>query len=166
MTKCFCVVVLSCFFALAGAGTVPAQGLVYGIGFSDYSADDGNDTVSLSVEYQGLPFLELGRLRAALTAGVEFDSEADLFAGAGVVSFYALDRGWFFEASAMPGYYDAGRDENDLGGNLQFRTLLGVGKTIGSGSSLSLAFTHKSNAGLNTRNPGLNAVHLRWHRPF
>jgi len=69
----------------------------------------------------------------------------------------------------MPRYYSEVTDENDLGGNIQFRSLLAIGRTFPSGAKLSLAVPHKSNVGLDDRNPDLNSILLillRWHTAF
>ena len=66
----------------------------------------------------------------------------------------------------MPGYYNASNDLNDLGGDFQIRSLLGLGYNLNNGNSVSVALTHKSNASTNDENPGVNALLVRYHLGF
>ena len=66
----------------------------------------------------------------------------------------------------MPGYYDRGSDGTPLGGNIQFRGLVGVGYKISNTQRVSLAIDHKSNAGLEDKNPGSETLVLRYTKRF
>ena len=66
----------------------------------------------------------------------------------------------------MPGLFEEGTDGNDLGLAFEVRSLAGLGYRFDSGSAISLAVSHKSNAGLGDSNPGANALLLRYHRSF
>lgn len=149
--------------ALPASGS--AQELVVGAGATDYAAA-GTDSAILSLGYRHSPFYERNAFSAAIAANINVTEESDLFVGAGVALRWAWDSGWFVDFSLMPGYYDAGTPGNDLGSDLEFRSLLGLGYQFEGGQSLSLAITHKSNASLDTVNPGADAVLLRWHVPL
>ncbi|MEY1555602.1 acyloxyacyl hydrolase [Yoonia sp. R2331] len=66
----------------------------------------------------------------------------------------------FVEASFMPGY-DSGGAGPDIGGNLQFRSSLGLGYTFDGGATLALAYDHRSNADRLALNPGLETISLK-----
>ena len=71
----------------------------------------------------------------------------------------------FVETSLMPGIYAAGAD-SDLGGNLQFRSSVGVGYSFDNGATLTVAYDHRSNADTNRTNPGLEVASIRYAIPF
>ena len=73
--------------------------------------------------------------------------------------------GWFAEGSVMPGFYDAG-DGPDLGSNLQFRSALGLGYEFAGGSTLSVHYDHRSNADIESLNPGLETIAIRYAVTF
>ncbi|WP_050928236.1 acyloxyacyl hydrolase [Aestuariivita boseongensis] len=151
--------------ALALPAAAQAQEIAIGLGSTDYPGA-GTDSGILSLEYRHSPFFERGIFSAAFAANISATEESDLFAGAGVALRWAWNGGWFVDLSVMPGYYDAGVPGNDLGSDLEFRSLLGLGYQFAGGQSLSLAITHKSNASLDNVNPGADAVLLRWHAPL
>ncbi len=95
-----------------------------------------------------------------------YDGEGGGYIGAGLLGKRRFAEDWFVELSFMPGYYKEGTDENDLGYDLEFRSMAGIGRMIGDGRAISLAVSHISNASLGSRNPGANAVHLRYHYSF
>lgn len=155
----------ACFLAAAIPTTAISQELTIGPGATDYPAA-GTDSGILSFEYRHSPFYQQGIFSAAFAANISTTEESDLFAGAGVALRWSWDGGWFVDFSLMPGYYDEGLPGNDLGSDLEFRSLLGLGYQFQSGQSVSLAVTHKSNASLDNVNPGADAVLLRWHAPL
>ncbi|GGH23345.1 Lipid A 3-O-deacylase (PagL) [Cribrihabitans marinus] len=154
--------------ALAGltGGTASAQEMVFSLGYTSYSLEGSEDSAIASIDYSHAPFFVRDRLSAGWGAAVEATAEGDLFAGAGVVTEFQLDNGWFLEGSVLPGLYDEGSAGNDLGSAFEIRSLFGIGRELPSGNRLSLAITHKSNASTADSNPGANAFLLRWHRPF
>lgn len=148
------------------ASIASAQSVILGFGYSDFSAGNGEDSATFALEFQGAPIFGGKNVAGGLAASAVLDAEGDAFVGVGLYGTVDLGQAWFLEGSVMPGYYSDGTSENDLGGNLQFRTLLAVGRTLASGNRLSVAVTHKSNASLDDDNPGVNTLLLRWHRPF
>ena len=83
-----------------------------------------------------------------------------VWVGAGARWEKALTGPFFVEASFMPGY-DTGGNGPDIGGNLQFRSSLGLGYAFDNGATLALAYDHRSNAERRDLNPGLETISLR-----
>ncbi len=71
----------------------------------------------------------------------------------------------FIESSLMPGFHLNG-DGPDLGGNLQFRSSLGVGVDFGGDRTLTVAYDHRSNADTDVTNPGMEVLSLRFATAF
>jgi hypothetical protein len=148
------------------ATAVNAQEIVIGAGYSDFSNNASHDRGIVSLEYHHTPFYTHNRFGIGLAASGAVDSHGDLFLGAGFVGIYQLKNSWFIEGSVLPGYYHASDSNNNLGSDFEIRSLLGLGYTFQSGNRLSLAATHKSNAGTGNRNPGVNSILVRLHRQF
>ncbi|MGR3760287.1 acyloxyacyl hydrolase [Roseobacteraceae bacterium NS-SX3] len=148
------------------AAPAAAQEWSLGAGYSDFSRDGAEDGAAFAVEYRHRPFFERNRLTAHFGAALEVQDSGDVFAGAGIVGQWSLSRGWFVEASVMPGAYAENVDLNDLGSTFEIRSLLGVGRRLDNGHGVSLAIAHKSNASTADSNPGVNTVLLRWHLPL
>ncbi|KUJ78661.1 acyloxyacyl hydrolase [Ruegeria profundi] len=145
------------------AQTAQAQSIVVGAGYADFSHSAASDEAVFSLEYQHRPFHESTRFSAAWGAALTVDTAGDVHAGVGLIGFYTFADRWFVEGSVMPGYYSEGKDRNDLGGEFQIRSLLGIGYTLNNGDKLSFAITHKSNASTQDDNPGVNEALLRYH---
>ncbi|WP_170344935.1 acyloxyacyl hydrolase [Ruegeria atlantica] len=143
-----------------------AQTVVFGAGYADYSEDTSEDQGLISLEYQHSPFHQAARFSAGWGAALSVDERGNTHVGAGLVGLYSLNERWFVEGSVMPGYYHASDDKNDLGGDFQIRSLLGLGYSLNNGNRMSVAITHKSNASTNDENPGVNAILLRYHLGF
>ena len=95
------------------------------------------------------------------TAAVTLTGEGRIWAGAGL-RWRASIGGTpaFIDASLMPGV-DIGDNDPVLGGNLQFRSSLGVGWDFGPGQ-LVAAYDHRSNADTRAINPGLETISIRY----
>jgi hypothetical protein len=141
------------------------QDLIIGTGYTDYP-DAGIDSGILALDYRHTPFLERGRLSTALGGTLSLTGQSDAFIGFGLSSQFDLTDRWFIESSFMPGFHHEGTPGNDLGTAFEFRSLLGVGYRFENGLAASVALTHKSNASLDDKNPGADALLLRLHRPF
>lgn len=148
------------------ATSAHAQSVIFGAGYADFSNGNGDDVAVFSLEYQHSPFYEANRFNATWGTALTVDTDGDTHIGAGLIGIYSFSDRWFAELSVMPGYYNASNDDNDLGGNFQIRSLLGVGYTLNSGNSVSLAVTHISNASTESFNPGVNSLFLRYHYGF
>ena len=98
-----------------------------------------------------------------LTYGASITSDGDAWIGAGQKwtsrNFY--DGPFFIETSLMPGIYLRG-DGPDLGGSLQFRSALGAGYIFDNGATLTVSYDHRSNADIQSMNPGLETVSIRY----
>ena len=148
------------------AAPVSAQEWVVGLGYQDFSNSAGSDSGALAIEVHA-PFKQFGPTTISAAGAVTATGEGDVWVGVGVSGLAPLrDSSWFLEGSLMGGFYEEGTPENDLGGNILFRTLVGVGYVFDAGFSMSLGFAHTSNAGLDDRNPGANALMLRYRRSF
>lgn len=143
-----------------------AQELILGLGYADYSDGSAIDAGTLELEYISAPFRRYGNLSVSYGAMASFDSEDNTFLGAGFAGSYDFNHLWFAQASLMPGVFVEGTSRNDLGHSLEFRSLLGIGYRLSDTSALSLAISHKSNAGLSSHNPGVNTLTLRYHHKF
>ena len=89
------------------------------------------------------------------------DDDGSIYAGVGLTSLWNTSNKWFFEGSLAVGYCDKGNEVNDLGGNLQFRTLVGFGYRASDWTRLSIAIDHLSNASIQTYNPGREDIAIR-----
>ena len=98
----------------------------------------------------------------AIAAHSEADN--DRWVGFGVSGEYAITDNLFLEASFMPGYYSEGA--TDLGGNLHFRTTVGIGYSLSDAYAVSMAVSHWSNGSIEAWNPGTDMVMLRLRRRY
>jgi hypothetical protein len=95
-------------------------------------------------------------LRAALAALATTDGS--LFVGAGLGYRVGLGR-WDVTTSLVPGWYRPGRGW-DLGHPVEFRSQVELGYRLAARSRIALGFSHLSNAGLSSSNPGQESVTL------
>ncbi len=123
-------------------------------------------TNRIAVEVLTRPLGTWGRVSYGLGLRASVDDGESLWLGGGIYLDYPLNDLWTVEATVMPGYYNPGSPDFDLGSDLEIHSSLGIGRTIGPATRLSLAFTHLSNAGTSDRNPGRNALALRLRHGF
>lgn len=99
----------------------------------------------------------------AITYGGSLTDESDMWVGVGAkwTSQRHLESRFFFEASVMPGLHVRG-DGPDLGGALQFRSAVGAGYRFENGASITVLYDHRSNADLQSVNPGLETFGIRY----
>ncbi len=158
---------LAAFASPAGAGE-----LVLGLGAGDVLDQTGTTAPAVVVEYRADPFhsgpsRSGAAARYSLAVAGQADGDGDIFVGVGLAAVWPIRGGpWFVEAGFMPGYYDHGGGGTSLGGNLQFRTLLGIGYSLSETARISVAIDHKSNADIEDRNPGEETLSLRYARTF
>jgi len=155
---------LPILFAMAfSASAATANGLsgdfVIGVGPTDF---DNEDVAFFELEYHSKPIWNIGRTDISLSGAAIIGSEGNFFVGGGVSAQRPLAKNWFIEASFTPGYYEDGGPTTELGNDLEFRTLIGVGRSLANGTKLSVGLSHISNGGLDDTNPGVNAVTLRF----
>ena len=129
------------------------------------SSDRDRDATGAAIEYRWTGSLvSKPRLEAGWAMAAQADSNGNAWVGLGVAAAYRLGDSLFVEGSFMPGYYAEGDDP--LGGDSQFRTMLGLGVDISGTDAVSLAVSHFSNGGLDDYNPGANTLLLQWTKRF
>ncbi len=148
------------------ATAAPATELLLGAGHSRYGSDRGRDSAVISAELRGAPFAQFAGAGVSAAVAADLHGRGDAFVGIGLAARWALGADWFIDTSVLPGLYSASGSANDLGGNFQFRSALALGRRFDGVGAVSLAVVHKSNAGIDSFNPGMNALLLRWHREF
>ena len=136
-----------------------AGDFVVGAGPTDF---DDIDVAIIELEYHTDPIWEVAGADISIAGTLIGSDNGDFFVGAGVSAVRPFSKNWFIEASFMPGYFDNADEETDLGNDLEFRSLIGIGRTLSNGIGVSLAISHKSNASLGSSNPGVNALTLRF----
>lgn len=155
-------VMASAFLALAAPTPAAAGDLVLGLGYADF-----NDPAAVAtLEVHSRPYWRFAGADWSIAGAISDDDAGDFFIGVGPAGLWQLRDHWFFEASVMPGYFSEGDDANDLGSEFEIRSLLGIGRKVSEGLSLSLAVSHKSNAGTAERNPGVDELSVRLRRSF
>ncbi|CUH50732.1 acyloxyacyl hydrolase [Shimia marina] len=152
-------------FLLSG-NALQAQHWVLGAGYADFADAQAEDAGMISVEYHARPFVTRQRFSLAWGGALTLFETQDAHVGAGLVGRYQMGQRWFLEGSVMPGLFAHDKPRNDLGSEFEIRSLLAIGRRLKNGSSLSLALSHISNASTASRNPGLDALSLRWTMPL
>lgn len=152
--------------ALALSAGAQAQEFVTGFGFADFHNSTAESGGFVSGDYLGTRDWTILGFETGLGATAQLHQEGDIFLGIGVQAQRELRNGWFIEASLMPGLFEEGTAANDLGSTFEIRSLIGVGRELRNGNRVSLALSHISNASIGDRNPGLNALSLRYHIPL
>jgi hypothetical protein len=156
---------LAAFVALLPAA-VHATDVVLSFGRADFVLDDAKDDNIFGAEVQFAPFADWRGIEFSVAAAADLHDSGTYWVGAGVAAVRPFGEGWFVEASLMPGFFEPRLSSQGLGADLEFRSLLGVGRRISDQLSLSLAVSHKSNAGTAPDNPGVNLVRLRLRYSF
>lgn len=148
--------------AIAAPTALLADEVVVG-GFYDIE----NDSRSLSLAYHSDPVWTLwNRTQIRWAVGTRFDDDQDFFVGAGISTQTALSDRIYFSFRFMPGYYEAGRNGNPLGGPLSFWSEVGFGYRLTDSSALLLTYDHFSNAFIYDRNQGVDAFGLAYAYSF
>lgn len=141
--------------------------VVLGLGVDDVLKHTETSATAFVAEYHSSPFFEGSRTAYSFAVAAQFDSDQDVFLGAGLsAQWHVKDSPWFIEGSFMPGLYTKGTDGTPLNGKVQFRTLIGLGYELNDTSRVSLALDHKSNARLKSPNPGSETLVIRYHHSF
>jgi len=108
----------------------------------------------------------VGRARRPLrgVAVAALTDDSTLFVGAGVGYQIDLGRRWAVTPVFVPGYYRKGNGK-DLGYSLEFRSQIELGYTL-AGARVAIAFSHLSNGGLGSRNPGEESLTIGFELPL
>lgn len=152
--------VLSLLWTSANAGSV-----VFAVGVEALDRGD-SQSGTFAIEYKTLPFYRFGSLTTGFTTASRAEEDGDFFLGGGIVGEWRMTSSWFVELSVLPGYYESGENGTELGGNFQFRSLLGFGYTMRNNSSISLAVDHLSNSSIDEVNPGTESIAIRFEQRF
>lgn len=123
------------------------------------TTDVDTSGIGAVAEHHWQGFVTRGALSGNIAAAGRIDSDGDGWVGIGIAGRYQFSNGFFLEGSFMPGLYRRG--DTDLGGSLQFRSLIGAGFNVGKDLSLSVTIDHLSNGGTQSINPGSEAIMLR-----
>lgn len=130
-----------------------------------FDVADHQDIVELGVEIQSRPYL--WELR--LSYGLMINTESAGYSFVGLRRELPLTEAWGLSigfAAGAYGFYRGG-DGVDLGGELEFRTLIELFRELSPRSRLGIAGYHLSHAGINgERNPGANSIVLVYGRRF
>lgn len=141
--------------------------VVLGVGADDVLKHTETSAAAIVAEYHAAPFFEGRHADYSFAAAAQVDHDGDIFIGTGLsAQWHFKDSPWFIEGSFMPGLYTKGSDGTPLNGNMQFRTLIGLGYELDDTSRVSLALDHKSNARLKSPNPGSETLAIRYHHSF
>ena len=152
--------------SVATGSTAAAQAVLFEINKTDVEEMASFEPSGLALEYQTRPFGAWGNLSFGAGVRVSGDDGESLWVGAGLYAEAPLGENWVAEATLMPGFYDPGSLDFDLGGDFEIHSSLGMGYRVSETSRVSLAITHLSNAGTADRNPGRNALALRLRHSF
>jgi len=143
------------------ASPAAATDLVFGFGTTVDSGPGSSESSIIQLELHSDPIWHLGRADLALAGAIDLHDNGEYWAGGGLAALWPMPKRYFIEASVMPGYFGGNNSQADLGSHFEIRSLLGFGRQINDRLSLSLAVTHKSNAGTANSNPGVNMIELR-----
>ena len=142
------------------SGAAYADEIVGSIG---YEGRNGIYGAMGTVEYHRMTG-SFGRLDYGVGGAAMLGEGGGHWVGVGGVARYGIGSDYFVEGTFMPGYQLPG--ERDLGGPFQFRTLIGAGREVAPGQRVSVAISHRSNGPLYEKNPGIEALSLRYGREF
>ncbi len=143
-----------------------ADSFVFALGGAEAPSGVSSDPAVLTAEYHFDPFMNRDRFALGVGVGAQVTDDSDVWVGGGLVATYELSDRWQFEASLMPGFYDQGSGGVDLGHDIEFRTLIGVNYRVNDSTLVGLAIDHKSNAGLDSVNPGIDTISVRLKTAF
>lgn len=109
--------------------------------------------------------IKTGPFQPTFGASITDDGATWIGAGGKWTSSDILSGPVFIESTLMPGIHVQG-DGPDLGGNLQFRSSIGIGYTFANDATATLSYDHRSNADTDATNPGLEVLSVRYAIPF
>ena len=149
--------------ALAWSGAARAQDpgfLSVGAGAFDFLETEHR---SAQFELQYRSGYKLWVFQPMLGASVTTDSQAYVYAGISLDIFFG--NRWVLRPSFAPGLYRQG-DGKDLGHTVEFRSAVELAYRFDDRSRLGLELYHRSNAGLDERNPGEESLMLNYSIPL
>jgi hypothetical protein len=131
-----------------------------GVGWYDFNLSD-DEAVDFRLEYRhGDDFLWLKPW-----GGVEVTTDGSVWGGVGVLIDIVFFDDIVLTGSFAPGLWAEGGGK-DLGHVIEFRSQVELGYEFGNRSRLSVAFSHISNADIDSTNPGTEVLNLYYHVPL
>ena len=134
------------------------SGLAVSAGVIDFGKE--YETAEAGIEYR---FPTDWCLGLGPNVGAFVTADESFYVYAGTDQRMNIGRSWFIDAITSVGFYEQG-DGKDIGGALEFRSGIAVGRRLRGGSRVSFGFFHLSNSSYYRRNPGVNSLLLRWSR--
>lgn len=136
----------------------------YSVGVGYYGVLDNKDSAAdLRFEYRS----EYSFLADDLHpwAGAEINSDASLWAGAGLYYDWNIAPNFYLAPSFGVGYYAKGSSDKDLDYPVEFRSQIEADYQLEDKSRVGVSFGHISNASLGDHNPGTEIVNFYYHVP-
>lgn len=156
----FCSALTPAFLASGPALADNVNRVSIGLGY--YDIRDNEDAVDFRIEYRpGTPIV--WELRPWL--GAEVTSDGALYGAGGFLYDFHLQNNWILTPSIGGGLYAEGNGK-DLGGAIQFRTMLELGYQFENASRVSAGLSHISNAHTRNYNPGTEILGVYYHIPM
>lgn len=155
---------LAALLAPLAASGARAASVSFGLGYDD--PFDGGGAGVLGLQLESDPGWNLGPVGFGLGVALEGDSEGDLWGGAGPTLIWPFAEHWAMTGSLMAGFYAVGDGGDDLGSDVEFRTRVGVSRSISFPWRIGVAVEHKSNGGIGDFNPGVETIFLTLSRPI
>lgn len=155
--------VLAGLCGLGAAAAARAQDpsfLAFGLGAFDVTESDHR---AAQAEIQYRSDLRLWVFQPMVGANVNADGGGGVYAGISLDLF--LGNRIVLRPSFAPGLYWKG-DGKDLGSALAFRSAGEIAWRFDDRSRLGVEVSHRSNAGIDDRNPGENSLMLFYHVPL
>jgi len=153
--------------ALAGGSAAQAANVAFGLGYDNlFGSNDNDGAATFGLQFESDPGVTLGPVGFGLGVGLEGDTDGDIWAGGGFTALWPFAERWAAHGSLMAGFYAVGDGGDDLGSDIEFRTRIGVSRSIARPWRLGVAIEHKSNGGIGDINPGVETVFLTLSRPI
>ncbi len=141
-----------------GPSRADESGLSVSTGVIDFGKDHETAEVGILHRFPTDWCLGLGP-----NVGAFVTADGSFYLFAGTDQRINFGRSWFVDVITSVGFYEKG-DGKDIGGELEFRSGVAVGRRLRGGSRVSFGFFHLSNSSYYRRNPGVNSLLLRWSR--
>ncbi len=147
--------------ALAVAGTPAAQAANVSFG-AGAGLGDGSAPATFGLQLDSDPAWNLGPVGFGLGAGLEGDTDGNLWIGGGATVVWPFADHWAVNGGVMAGFYVAG-DGDDPDSDLELRTRLGISRSIAFPWRLGVALEQKSTGGFDS---GDQTLFLVFSRPI
>lgn len=142
-----------------GAGAEEPRSLAVSAGVFNFSKPDS--AVEAGVEIRQ----PIHVWKLVLAGGLYGNVDGAFYGFGGVRRDFSVGHRWWLTPALGIALYEEG-DSKDLGGVVEFRSAIEVGREWSSRSRLALAVYHLSNAGIYDTNPGSNSLILTFSFPL